>query len=289
MRCRHIWFWSVVIFVLTACGSSPASTSQPEPSTSLASAALQEATPTPSLVASPTPLSSPTASATISPPTATATPQVTASPTNTGDELLDQPVLDNTQSSDSSATLVPSETQSVATATSTAPQDTPPSSPTAQRVVSKQQAEASQPIRLEIPKIELNYSLVSVGLDKNNVPIVPDHDVAWYNLSARPGQGDNVVMWAHVLRFKKAPHIPAPFARVRELSIGDQIFVYTEDGAIHPYRVKEMVYATPDQVAYILPVGKEQLTLVSCIGDKIIVDGSVELTHRLITIAEPDN
>jgi hypothetical protein len=29
------------------------------------------------------------------------------------------------------------------------------------------------------------------------------------------------------------------------------------------------------------------LTLVSCIGDRVIVDGTVELTHRLITIAVP--
>lgn len=289
MRCLQIWLLSILMIVLTACGSPSVSTTQSEPSTSQASASLQEATPTPSLVASPTPISSATVSATPSPLAATEMPQPSASPTNSGDELHDTALLDDTQSAAISATLAPSETQTTATATSLAETETPAPSSTTQQVQSNQTIGASQPIRLEIPQIALSYPLVSVGLDKNNVPIVPDHDVAWYNLSARPGQGDNVVLWAHVLRFKKAPDIPAPFARVRELSIGDQIFVYTEDGAIHTYRVKEQVYATPDQVSYILPVGTEQLTLVSCIGDKIIVDGSVELSHRLITIAEPDN
>jgi hypothetical protein len=27
--------------------------------------------------------------------------------------------------------------------------------------------------------------------------------------------------------------------------------------------------------------------MVSCIGDKVIVDGSLQMTHRLITIATP--
>ena len=28
--------------------------------------------------------------------------------------------------------------------------------------------------------------------------------------------------------------------------------------------------------------------MISCIGDKIIAEGSLEMTHRLITIAEPE-
>ena len=31
----------------------------------------------------------------------------------------------------------------------------------------------------------------------------------------------------------------------------------------------------------------EQLTLVSCIGDKVILDGALEMTNRLVTIAVP--
>jgi LPXTG-site transpeptidase (sortase) family protein len=145
----------------------------------------------------------------------------------------------------------------------------------------------AQPVRLQIPAIKLDYKPVSVGLDKNRVPIVPKHDVGWYNLSAMPGQGDNIVFWGHVLRFKSAPKIPAPFARVKELQPGASIIVTTARGEKAYYKVRTSVQVTPDQVSYILPVGKEQLTLVSCIGDNVISGGGVTKKYRLITIADP--
>lgn len=147
-------------------------------------------------------------------------------------------------------------------------------------------AAPSQPVRLQIPAIDLDYQPVSVGLDPNNIPIVPKHDVGWYNLSAMPGQGENVVFWGHVLRFKAQPNIPAPFARVKELQPGASIFVTTETGQRAEYKVRTAVQVTPDQVSYILPVGKEQVTLVSCIGDNVIAGGGVTKKYRLITIAD---
>ncbi len=144
------------------------------------------------------------------------------------------------------------------------------------------------PVRLVIPAINLDRALYPVGLDANNVPIVLDHEVGWYLHSARPGQGDNIVLWGHVLRFRKAPHIPAPFAEVERLALGSEILLYSADGSVFRYVVTRKERVTPDQVAHILPTGDERLTLVSCIGDRVIVDGNVELTHRLITIATPE-
>ncbi len=149
------------------------------------------------------------------------------------------------------------------------------------------QPPSSKPVRLVIDAIELDQPLVSVGLDENRVPIVPNHDAAWYNLSAMPGQGENIVLWGHVLRFKSAPKIPAPFARIKELKPGASVVLYDEDGNAHDYVVTQQVQVKPDEVEYILPRGKEQISLVSCIGDKVVADGTVEMTRRLITIAEP--
>ncbi len=144
------------------------------------------------------------------------------------------------------------------------------------------------PVRIVAPTIGMDEPVISVGLDEFNMPIVPNHDPGWYNLSARPGQGENVVMWGHVLRFRYAPEIPAPFGRIKELAIGAPITVYTGDGVIHEYTVQEQLWVEPHQVEYILPQGTEKLTLVSCIGEYIIIDGSVEnMTNRLITIAVP--
>lgn len=145
----------------------------------------------------------------------------------------------------------------------------------------------SPPVRLVIPAIGMDRELVSVGLDRNRIPVVPNHDVGWYNLSAGPGQGENVVLWGHVLRFKSAPEIPAPFARMKELPVGAPLTLVSADGVAHRYVVIEKVMVTPDQVDYILPKGRELVTMVSCIGEKVVVDGTVEMTQRLITIAAP--
>ncbi|GAC1359016.1 MAG: hypothetical protein NVS4B8_03280 [Herpetosiphon sp.] len=119
------------------------------------------------------------------------------------------------------------------------------------------------------------------------MPIVPKHDVGWYIYSAVPGQGDNVVLWGHVLRWLDSPNVPAPFARVKELPIGAPLVVTSGDGARHAYRVTRQIQVLPTEVQYILPVGSERITLVSCIGDNVIVSGELTKTHRLLTIAEP--
>jgi LPXTG-site transpeptidase (sortase) family protein len=140
---------------------------------------------------------------------------------------------------------------------------------------------------LIIPAIGLNLKPISVGLDKQRIPIVPKHDVGWFNGSAMPGQGSNVVLWGHVLRWKDTPKVPAPFAHLKEVQPGAEIRVVTADGATRSYRVTQRVWVRPDQVSYILPTASERLTLVSCIGDSVIREGALTKEFRLITIAEP--
>lgn len=147
--------------------------------------------------------------------------------------------------------------------------------------------EARMPARLVIDAIELEQSVVPVGLDEERIPIVPRHTVGWYELSARPGQGENIVLWGHVLRFRSEPEIPAPFARLHDLAIGAAIIVYDDSGTAHRYAVTRQVIATPDRVEHMLPKGRERLTLISCFGDLVINERGVDMTQRLITIAEP--
>jgi hypothetical protein len=233
----------------------------------------------------PAPSPSPSAEAATAPPS-TAAPAATAQPT----ARLILPA----------ATTIPP-TVAAPQATATPAAQAPPKATVAPKPAPKatdvpaapaapaQAATPSEPVRMVIGDIKLDGRLVSVGLDKNRIPIVPNHDIGWYNLSARPGEGDNIVLWGHVLRFREAPKIPAPFARVKELKPGAAVRLYDRDGNIHTYVVTKQLWVTPDQVEYILPKGREMVTMVSCIGDKIIQDGEVvDESHRLITIAEPD-
>jgi LPXTG-site transpeptidase (sortase) family protein len=146
---------------------------------------------------------------------------------------------------------------------------------------------AAPPVRLQIPAIALDAAPVPVGLDRANLPIVPKHDIGWYTYSAMPGQHENVVFWGHVSRWRDTPEIAAPFARLDELTPGAAITVATADGQTHRYVVSKLVQVRPNEVQYILPTGTEQVTLVSCIGERVILNGTRTRARRLIVIATP--
>jgi LPXTG-site transpeptidase (sortase) family protein len=146
-----------------------------------------------------------------------------------------------------------------------------------------------EPTRLVIDDIALDRQLIPVGLDADTAPIVPKHDAGWFTQSAAPGQGENIVLWGHALRFRDQPDVPAPFGRLDQLKLGSRMVLYDALGKAYTYTITHQLWVTPDQVTYILPTGHERVTMVSCIGDQVIGrDGKVvNMTHRLITIAEP--
>ncbi len=246
---------TLLVLPLYACGSNNPAESQSKTPDSAASPIAQAASSAPTAAPTEGPLPTADLRPTAAP---TEAPQPTAAPTAapTPDPVIDQPLLTR---------------------------------PTAAVPTPELPPEHTQPARIAIEAIGMDRDLVSVGLDSANVPVVPDHDVGWYNLSAGPGEGENIVLWGHVLRFRHAPEQPAPFARMKDLLPGARIVLYDQGGKAYPYVVTKQVQVTPDQVEYILPVGEERVTMVSCIGDKVIADGGVvEMSHRLVTIAEPD-
>lgn len=145
----------------------------------------------------------------------------------------------------------------------------------------------SPPVRIVIPTINLDLKPIPVGVDAQNVPIVPKHDVGWFKNSAAPGEGSNVVFWGHVLRWVDSPNTPAPFERVQELQAGAQITILTADGRSRQYRVTQQVRVKPEDTSLLFPSLGERVTLVSCIGDKVIQNGTLSKKFRLVTIAEP--
>jgi sortase (surface protein transpeptidase) len=194
---------------------------------------------------------------------------VTVSLPTPNHQLIDKPILD-----DLAATAQPA----------SAPQAVPTVIPSPARQAIPQH----EPARLVINDIALDRPLLPVGLD-DAIPIVPKHDAGWFTHSAMPGQGENIVLWGHALRFRDEPNVPAPFARLNQLKLGARVVLYDDLGKAYTYRITHQIWVTPDQVRYILPTGKERVTMVSCIGDQVIgSDGAVvNMTQRLITIAEP--
>jgi sortase (surface protein transpeptidase) len=284
----------ILLFVtamLAACGNTDSSdrVAEASPSPATTSEVETTSTSTPEPTEEPTPTATPTLEPTEEPtPTATSTPEPTPEPTQEP-TATPQPTPEPTEEPTQEPTATPQPT----------PEPTEEPTPTTEPILSENTApptpvmsqpevqQPSQPVRIQIPAIGLDYQSVPVGLDEQGVPIVPKHDVGWYTLSAAPAQGENIVFWGHVLRWQDAPEIPAPFARVEELSPGAEIIIATANGNVFRYQVTEAVWVRPDEVQYILPTGDERVTLVSCIGDNVIVDGTLTKEFRLVTIARP--
>jgi len=258
MRQRQSWTIILLTLLLSACGGAQL----PEQPATAPTQAISTSVP------------APTAEAASTAPTAVGQ---AAAPT---DELFR---AEPTAPIELQPTSTPAQAASVATA---APTEL--IAPTVRPGAQEEPGQPGEPARIVIDAVGIDQQIVSVGLDKKRVPIVPDHNVGWYNLSAQPGQGDNIVLWGHVLRFRQTPKIPAPFARLKEVKPGASVVLYDQAGNVHNYVVKQQVWVLPTEVDYILPKNKEMITLVSCIGDKVINNGEVvDESHRLITIAEP--
>ncbi len=113
-----------------------------------------------------------------------------------------------------------------------------------------------------------------------DVPVTPDLNVAWFNESALPDGGDNIVMYGHDL---------GVFMNLHFVEIGNLITVYLDE--VPYYYVISKIMIVPDAgISYeervelgrlILPQGREMVTLVTCYG--------FNLSSRLIVIGERTN
>lgn len=89
------------------------------------------------------------------------------------------------------------------------------------------QVSLSLPIKIVIPKINIISNVESVGLTLDKIidsPINPDN-VAWYNLSPRPGEKGNSIIVGHSGWFNKRPVV---FDNLHKLNIGNKIYIVNE-------------------------------------------------------------
>lgn len=96
----------------------------------------------------------------------------------------------------------------------------------------------SKPLSISIPKIQVNTSLVPVGLQPNGaVALPPGFDIAgWYDKSPTPGELGPSIIVGHVDSYKGI----AVFWRLRELLPGDKIIISRADGSEAAFRVTSL-------------------------------------------------
>ncbi|WP_444684692.1 class F sortase [Alkalicoccus luteus] len=125
-----------------------------------------------------------------------------------------------------------------------------------------------EPVRIEIPAIDVDAVVDGYGLNEEGQMAVPDEGetVAWFNRGAKPGAQGNSVLAGHVDDYEG----PAVFYDLKELEPGDSIHLYDEDGEQMTFIVQSMESypyedAPVDQVFG--GTASRNLNLITCTGE----------------------
>ena len=133
------------------------------------------------------------------------------------------------------------------------------------------------PVRVIIPSIKLDTSIVSVGLNAKgemDVPSGKTKNVGWYEDGTVPGELGSAVLDAHVF---------AAFARLRELKEGADVYVVENNGNKLHFKVTfRKVYPLADVPLKRLFLTKDakMLNLITCAGS--LTRNRSTYDHRLI-------
>jgi len=143
--------------------------------------------------------------------------------------------------------------------------------------------------RLVIESLDVNADVVTLGLTPDKMPQVPDTGakVAWYEFTAKPGEGGNAVMAGHV----RWAGDPGAFADLDKLKKGDEIRLQWDDGRASLYEVVrsyEVNPKRPDSLQVLAPTAEDALTLITC-GGTFVPDANNPLggdfTRRMVVRA----
>lgn len=149
-------------------------------------------------------------------------------------------------------------------------------------------------VRMIIEKIGLDGQVVTMGLDEDHVPLVPDNpnDIVWYDFSTLPGWGSNAVFSGHVDWTLHGVPVTGVFYDLRKVEVGDIIKIRLEDGTEYQYKVFANVavpYDDPEALKVMGTTPTEMITIITCGGTWVPrwndpLGGNY--THRQIVRAE---
>jgi len=132
--------------------------------------------------------------------------------------------------------------------------------------------EPSAPVaRLIIEKIGVDARVITMGVDENGIPQVPDNpdDVVWYNWSTPPGHGSNAVFAGHVDWTVNGQPVLGVFYHIRDLEVGDIVEVRLEDGTDYKYSVignLALGDGDPQAMEWMGATPIDMVTLITCGG-----------------------
>ncbi|MDR3571664.1 MAG: class F sortase [Candidatus Pacebacteria bacterium] len=134
--------------------------------------------------------------------------------------------------------------------------------------------------RLVIPGITLNDAIIPVGLTAGGAMAVPSgksSNVGWYDGGPRPGAVGTAVLDAHVF---------AAFSKLKNVSVGDSIYVEENGQSLHFLVTATKLFALSQITSNDLftpNASGRNLNLITCAG-KLTADHST-YDHRLVIYA----
>ncbi|MDP9212225.1 MAG: class F sortase [bacterium] len=106
-------------------------------------------------------------------------------------------------------------------------------------------AKVGVPLRLTIPKIDVDAKIEHVGLTPEGAMDVPQHprNAAWFDRGPRPGATGSSVIDGH---FDSEDGSPAVFSDLHTLEVGDKVHVEDAEGTTITFIVRESRRYDPD-------------------------------------------
>lgn len=142
------------------------------------------------------------------------------------------------------------------------------------------------PQTLRIPKINVDTTIESVGLDSSRKMGVPEDsdNVAWYNLGPRPGADGSAVLAGHK---DEASGAPSVFWDLKKLQAGDELIITDSEGNERTFLVTG-IEEYPDANFPLQKVfsssGKPILNLITCEG--VFNQATRNYSHRTVVYSE---
>lgn len=131
----------------------------------------------------------------------------------------------------------------------------------------------TEPVRIQIPEINVDAEFESVGLDAKRNMDVPKaaENVGWYNLGPKPGEVGSAVAAGHL---DDPNGDPAVFWDLIKLKPGDEIKVTDKSGAERTFIVKDIQSYDTDKFPLdevFADTSGKKLNLITCEGtfDKV--------------------
>ncbi len=153
-------------------------------------------------------------------------------------------------------------------------------------LVAAPKEEAPLPVTLEIPKLNISAPIEHVGVTKDRDMDTPkdSKNAGWYKYGTVPGERGSAVAAGHL---DNQNGTPAVFARLSELTAGDDVYVVNEKGERLHFKVtgkKSYDYDIPDTKEIFGPAPVSRLNLITCNGAWL--KGQSVYSKRLVVFTE---